>query len=243
MRDANWHHLETFEVSFAAQIKAINPKAKVLVSRNSEVGTVVWDAIRPLLDTPEHAEASGLWLHNKQGKLSNTTWDCPNCGLPPKPSAIPYGKLYFNWTSAKFSDWWLATHIGSALDEPLIDGVYFDCCCGMPPGIPRGPEMPRFMGAAQAGFDRHLPVLAAKKKMTIAWNGEHISQRSCVVDMAKLHTACEYRRSSSAVGAWRNRGREACLAATFPYTGVDDCISHAALILLQTPLTTTRLFS
>ena len=53
----------------------------------------------------------------------------------------------------------------------------------------RGPAMPEFMAAAQAGFDRHLPALAAKKKMTIAWNGEHISQRSCATDMAKLHAA------------------------------------------------------
>ena len=29
-------------------------------------------------------------------------------------------------------------------------------------------------GRTCVGFDRHLPVLAAKKKMTIAWNGEHI---------------------------------------------------------------------
>ena len=31
-----------------------------------------------------------------------------------------------------------------------------------------------FMQAAQVGFDRHLPILAAAKKMTIAWNGEHV---------------------------------------------------------------------
>jgi hypothetical protein len=43
------------------------------------------------------------------------------------------------------------------------------------------------MHAAQTGFDRHLPVLAAAKKMTIAWNGEHVSQKTCAVDMAKLH--------------------------------------------------------
>ena len=48
-----------------------------------------------------------------------------------------------------------------------------------------------FMAAAQAGFDRHLPVLAAKKKMTIAWNGEHVQQRSCAADMKRLHSICE----------------------------------------------------
>jgi hypothetical protein len=148
MRDADWHHLEKFEVSFAAEIKAVNPKAKVLVSRNSEVGTVVWDAIRPLLDTPLHAEASGLWVHSENrrnhGQIANGTWDCDNCGLPPKPTAIPYGKLFFNWTSQKFSDWWLHTHIGDAItDETGIDGVYFDCCCGAPPGIPQGAKEKR----------------------------------------------------------------------------------------------------
>ena len=136
------------EVSFAAEIKAVNPKAKVLVSRNSEVGTVVWDAIRPLLDTPLHAEASGLWVHSENrrnhGQIANGTWDCDNCGLPPKPTAIPYGKLFFNWTSQKFSDWWLHTHIGDAItDENGIDGVYFDCCCGAPPGIPQGAKEKR----------------------------------------------------------------------------------------------------
>ncbi len=192
MRDADWRHLEKFEVSFASKIKAVNPKAKVLVSRNSEVGTVVWDAIRPLLDTPAHAEASGLWVHSEiprdHGKISNGTWDCDNCGVPPKPTAIPYGKLFFNWTSPKFSDWWLRTHIGDAItEENGIDGVYFDCCCGAPPGIPHGVALNQFMQAAQAGFDRHLPVLAAAKKMTIAWNGEHVSQKTCAADMEKLY--------------------------------------------------------
>ena len=69
------------------------------------------------------------------GEEENCNCDCDNCGEPPKPTAIPYGKLFFNWTSPKFSDWWLHTHIGDAItDENGIDGVYFDCCCGAPPG-------------------------------------------------------------------------------------------------------------
>jgi len=188
MRHADWHHLEKFELSFATQIKALNPKAKVLVSRNSEVGTIVWDSIRPLMDTPAHAAASGLWVTNGAGEISNRTWDCDNCGIPPQPTAIPYGKLFFNWTSATLSDWWLATHIGDAISEDLIDGVYFDCSCDAPPGLHRD-ALPSFMAASQEGFDRHLPVLAAKKKMTIAWNGEHVAQKSCAADMARLHRA------------------------------------------------------
>ena len=66
--------------------------------------------------------------------------------------------------------------------------VYFDCCCGAPAGVS---DVRGFMAAAQAGFDRHLPVLAAKKKMTIAWNGEHVEQRSCAADMKRLHGICE----------------------------------------------------
>jgi len=192
MRSLGWQHLEAAEVETARALKALNPEIKVLVSRNTEVATVVWDAVRPLLVPPGPSQHPEMWVHGKPGgggcavgAVCNSTWDCPNCGKPPKPSAVPFGKLYFNWTSSLLVDWWLGTHIGAAIAEEAVDGVYFDCSCGPPAGINRDGQA-AFMAASQAAFDRHLPLLASKKKMTIAWNGERISQGRCAQDMTRL---------------------------------------------------------
>ena len=186
MRGAAWRHLEQWEVETAKQLKAIDPTTKVLVSRNSEVATVVWDAVRPLLVPPGPDQHPHLWVREPvTNKVANGSWLCDNCGLPPAPSSIPYGKLYFNWTDDGLRQWWLNTHIMAGVAESSIDGVYFDCCCGAPMGVPRA-ALPAFMAAAQSGFDTHLPALAAAKKMTIAWNGEHVNQKSCAADMKRL---------------------------------------------------------
>eukprot|EP00966_Prymnesium_polylepis_P305862 7068021-Prymnesium_polylepis.1 len=70
MRGSNWRHLEQWEVHTAKELKAINPEVKVLVSRNSEVATVVWDAVRPLMTPPLSDANRSLWITGQGGGYS-----------------------------------------------------------------------------------------------------------------------------------------------------------------------------
>ena len=107
-------HLEANEITVAKQLKAINPKMKVLVSRNSEVATIVWDSATKVMNDPKY---SAYWVHDPTGKISNGSWVTPK-------GSIPYGKLFFNFSNPDFVEWWLDTHLGDALNEPNIDGEY-----------------------------------------------------------------------------------------------------------------------
>ena len=203
MASAPWAHLERKEAATAAAIKAVNPATKVLVSRNVEVGGIFWDHDRHFFVDHTLAKASGLWVtgqpgtqtaskpHCAVGQLCNGSWGCANCG-PIMPfdglPGIPYGQLRFNWSSSPLVPWWLDQHLGSAVNLSGIDGVHFDCECGDDNGVAVA-KLRGFDGDAVAGFGRHLGRLAAARKMSIAWTGEHVFQQSCDADMARLRRA------------------------------------------------------
>ena len=70
---------------------------------------------------------------------------------------------------------WLNVYIGEALHNPLIDAIYFDCCCGSPPGdafLDNPAAVARYAADAQAAFDRALAMIAAAGKWASAWNPE-----------------------------------------------------------------------
>jgi len=71
-------------------------------------------------------------------------------------------------------NWWLYTYIGQAVNETLFDGVYFDCCCGAPPGdaFADRAAVAKFRVDAQAAFDRALALISAAGKWASAWNSE-----------------------------------------------------------------------
>ena len=191
MRSTGWQHMEASELATAGALKHLNPSTMVLVSRNTEVGSCQFDTIRPLLVPPGPASHPGFWVSGQPGgsncdagTVCNGSWTCPNCG-PAVSDAVPYGKLWFNWTDNGMAAWWLASYIAPALQEESIDGVYFDCSCGSPPGLISGSEA-SFMAAAQAGFDRHLPVALSAGKMSISWLGERVSKATCTADMRRL---------------------------------------------------------
>lgn len=101
---------------------------------------------------------------------------------------IPYGQLKFNWSSPALVSWWIDQHLGSAINHSVVDGVHFDCECGDDNGIAAA-GLKGFDADAVAGFGRHLGRLAAARKMSIAWTGERVLQRSCAADMARLRSA------------------------------------------------------
>eukprot|EP00729_Bicosta_minor_P005769 gene5769-1170_t len=203
-KETPWQHLEQWEVVTSAAIKAINPDAKVLVSRNVETSGIQWDHCRPYFLDFEFARKSSLWVVGQlgargsprcdAGMLCNGSWGCGNCG-PLMPfdgyPGIPYGQLKFNWSSPNLTAWWLQHHLLAAVanrttrPKAVIDGVHFDCECGNDNGI--APEkMQSFNAAAVAGFGEHLPLFAQHKKMSIAWTGERIRKSKCGTDMARL---------------------------------------------------------
>lgn len=198
MRGSHWRHLERWEEETAVAIKAINPTTKVLVSRNVEVGGIFWDHCRPYFEDFSLARASTMFVVGQPGgggkptcdvgALCNGSWGCGNCG-PIMPfdhmPGTPYGQLKFNWTSTRLQSWWLEAHIGAAINRSAIDGIHFDCECGNDNGI-AAQNVPAFNAHAVAAFGRHLPMVAAAKKMSIAWTGEHVRQKSCESNMQAL---------------------------------------------------------
>ena len=74
---------------------------------------------------------------------------------------------------------------GEAVNNSLFDGVYFDCCCGKAPGVPRA-EAAKFAADAQSAFDRALAFIAGANKWASAWNSDGtISQGTCTRVMEK----------------------------------------------------------
>jgi hypothetical protein len=191
MRSTDWQHMEASELATAAALKRLDPSTVVLVSRNTEVGSCQFDSIHPLLVPPGPMLHPNFWVTGQpggsgcqSGTVCNDSWTCPNCG-PHGSDAVPYGKLWFNWTDADMTAWWLTSYITPALSEDNIDGVYFDCSCGSAPGLAPGSEV-SFMAAAQVGFDRHLPVATAEGKVSLAWLGERVDESSCFADVQRL---------------------------------------------------------
>jgi len=173
----NYRHLEKSEVTTATAIKALNPKAKTMVLRNTEVVTLFWDSAREKMEDPSF---KNFWVQCN-GKPCNGSWACGKCkGLY---------KYWLNWTNPDMVNWYINEYIGKALSEPSIDGIYFDCSCGNPPGIPSS-EQKAFQEAAQSAFDEVLQAIFAKGKWASAW-GSHSDNRvpskgNCRNDMLGL---------------------------------------------------------
>lgn len=170
----NYRHLEQSEIKAAMAIKAINPKAKTMVLRNSEVVTLFWDSARKKMEDPSF---NSFWVQCN-GKPCNGSWDCEKCkGLY---------KYWLNWTNPLMVDWYLKEYIAPVLSEPSIDGIYFDCSCGNPPGIPSS-EQQAFQDAAQEAFDKVLEAISAAGKWASAWlsrsNVGPPSQKNCRNDI------------------------------------------------------------
>ena len=90
-----------------------------------------------------------------------------------------------NFSNPELVDWWVYEYIGQAVNESLFDGVYFDCCCGAPPGVCKA-DAAQFQADSQAAFDRALALIQGANKWASAWNSDGtISQGSCAATMRK----------------------------------------------------------
>ena len=74
-------------------------------------------------------------------------------------------------------------YIGEAVNNSQFDGVYFDCCCGKPPGV-SSDDAAKFQSDSQAAFDRALALIKGANKWASAWNSDGtITAPNCAATM------------------------------------------------------------
>ena len=65
-------------------------------------------------------------------------------------------QVWINFSNQSAVDWWRDEFIGHALDNPLFDGIHWDCSCGMPHGVPLSRAFHDNVHLAFNGVDRAL---------------------------------------------------------------------------------------
>lgn len=158
---ANSHegHLEVVEREMAAQLKAINPRVKVLALRNDEVVSPVWDCARALMLNPASKQ---LFLRDASGEPIAGDWFGTRSQPMLAGSLIQY---WLNFSNAAARSWWADVFVGSALAEKNIDGALFDCACN-----PLEPAMRRARNAAAKPAVKQVLTAADKaQKLLMAY--------------------------------------------------------------------------
>ena len=165
---SKYSHLETFEIEEARKLKAMRPGVKVMVLRNTEVASVFWDSAKKVMDDPNTQD---YWTQCG-GKPCAGVWASPAGNTP---------KYFFNFSNPDLRAWWVHEYVGTALDNPLFDGVYYDCSCGSPPGDHL--DQAAMQRAAQGAFDEVLAMATKKGKVRV-----HVLLR-----VAPTHRRCRVR--------------------------------------------------
>jgi len=162
---SHYSHLEQFEVKEAKALKKLRPDAKVMILRNTEVGTVFWDKIKAKMYDPETQD---FWTQCG-GKPCKGSWGSP---------AGNTDKYWFNFSVPTLTKFWVEEFVMAPLRQhpDLFDGVYFDCSCGSPPGDSLNQN--QMQADAQVAFDRALSEIKALGKWASAWNSQGQMQAS-----------------------------------------------------------------
>ena len=167
---SHYSHLERYERLEAARLKALRPGVRVGVLRNTEVATVFWDSAKAVMF---NASTRDFWTQC-DGKPCAGSWASP---------AGNTVKYWFDFRNPRLRDWWVYEYVGQALNESLFDGVYFDCSCGAPPGVPAG-EARQFQRYTQLAFDRAAAMASAAGKWVSAWNSDgRLTQAQCAATL------------------------------------------------------------
>eukprot|EP00966_Prymnesium_polylepis_P214584 4969222-Prymnesium_polylepis.1 len=148
---SNHSHLEAAELVTAAQLKLHRPAVRVLVARNSEVVSTFWDAARRAF---QDATKNDYWVCDTNGSIVEVPWVSPAGNTPSR---------WINFSNPAAEAWWATEHVGPVLKSPLLDGWYFDCADGDPPGVDPA-AFALVKASAQAAVDRILPRAAAAGK-------------------------------------------------------------------------------
>ena len=153
-------HLESFELETAAALKATRPGVRVMVTRESEATTTLYDGARAKMMDPKCAD----WWVQCGGAPCNGTWNSPAGNTP---------KYFFNFSNPDMADWWVNEFVGGVLKSPHVDGVYFDSApVAGPPQDGGGQGGGPGRADAQAAFDRALKLIASHGGWASAWNND-----------------------------------------------------------------------
>jgi hypothetical protein len=147
--------LSQYELQTARALKAIRPEIKVMVSRNTEAAAFFWDSCREKMQDPATVD---FWTQCRGGEPCAQDWSAP--GSRNHSSVVTPG-YYYNYSNAAMVEWWVDEYVGSAVKEPLIDGIYWDCACIPEPGVRDQSQM---QAPAQVAFDRALTNIEAAGK-------------------------------------------------------------------------------
>ena len=157
---SNHSNLETFELEEAKRLKAARPGVKVMLSRESEATTTLYNSAKAKMFDP----ATQDWWVQCGDVPCNGTWNSPAGNTP---------KYFFNFSVKAAADWWVNEFIGGPLRSPLVDGIYFDSApVAGPPDHGTGQGGGPGRADAQAAFDRALKLIASKGKWASAWNND-----------------------------------------------------------------------
>lgn len=153
-------NLEVYELEEAKRLKALRPGVRVMLTRESEATTTLYNRSKAKMLDP----ATQDWWVQCGKKPCNGTWSSPAGSTP---------KYFFNFSNPAAADWWVNEFIGAPLRSPLVDGIYFDSApVGGPPDAGRGQGGGPGRVDAQVAFDRALALIASKGKWATAWNND-----------------------------------------------------------------------
>ncbi len=157
---SNHSNLEQYELETARQLKALRPGVRVMLARESEATTTLYNLSRAKMLDP----ATQDWWVQCGSKPCNGSWYSPAGNTP---------KYFFNFSNRAAADWWVNEFIGGPLRSPEVDGIYFDSApVAGPPDDGRGQGGGPGRADAQAAFDRALALIAAHGKWATAWNND-----------------------------------------------------------------------
>jgi len=153
-------HLEVVERAVAAQLKALNPRVKVLALRNDQVVSPLWDCARARMLDPASAH---FFLRNASGApLSGGLW----AGTKTQPLlAGAVVQYWLNFSVAAARDWWADVFVGGALAEANIDGAFFDCACN---SVLPDAQRVRHNAAARPAVEKVLADASRRGKLLTA---------------------------------------------------------------------------
>eukprot|EP00746_Dinoflagellata_sp_MGD_P042469 gnl/MRDRNA2_/MRDRNA2_20297_c0_seq1.p1 gnl/MRDRNA2_/MRDRNA2_20297_c0~~gnl/MRDRNA2_/MRDRNA2_20297_c0_seq1.p1 ORF type:complete len:375 (-),score=59.04 gnl/MRDRNA2_/MRDRNA2_20297_c0_seq1:276-1331(-) len=185
-------HLEQYEIETARALKALRPDIKVMVSRNTEAAAYFWDSCREKMTNPASRD---FWTQCGDQPCAQD-WSAPGSHNHSKTITPGY---YFNYSNPRLVDWWVNEYIGGALNNSMIDGVYFDCACIPMPGVRDQEEMQE---AAQVAFDQALAKIEAAGKWATSWWGGILPQPGGLSDdsLGHVHTCAGNMRKWIKVG-------------------------------------------
>ena len=171
-------HVEIAERETAAALKSRNPKLKVLLGRNTEVATCYLDSVAAIWNRTD------FWLK------------CPNKTDPAAPASDcvsgwgSWGqKKFFDFSQPALQAWYADTYLNSSINDPLFDGVFFDCACGHPRNASAFGDAAYAAGYKQV-WQKVNAALAAKGRWGTAWAGPNVLNPT--VNTAGQNKVCKY---------------------------------------------------